>query len=425
MLRCPALAVALLICLMPMSTLMAQPVHVEVVQTQNEGWQLLVDGQPYRIRGAGGNHSLTDLAAAGGNTTRTWGVGEQTRAYLDEAHRHGIRVIVGIWLGHPRHGFDYSDIEQVRAQYTHVRESVESLKDHPAVLMWSLGNEMEHGDGESNAALWSHLQACAALVKDLDPHHPVATVFAEISETKIAAVQTLCPDIDVIGFNSYGGAPTVPVRYREAGGRLPYIVTEFGPLGTWEVRKDAHGMVMEPTSTQKAETYERAYLALDGDEAMCLGSLAFLWSHKQEATHTWFGMWLEDGSKVAAVDTMTRLWSGREPENRCPVIEPIEAVGGTSERAGARLSFALSVSDPDGDPLTAIWELHREAGEYVTGGDYQARPGRVDEAMLEGDLEHAVIELPREPGRYRLYVTVHDGRGGAATANVPLYVSGS
>ena len=51
----------------------------------------------------------------------------------------------------------------------------------------------------------------------------------------------LCPDIDIVGINSYGGAASVPERYRKAGGTKPYILTEFGPPGRWEIEATAWG----------------------------------------------------------------------------------------------------------------------------------------------------------------------------------------
>lgn len=400
----------------------AEPSKVELVRV-GEGWRLLVDGEPYRIRGAGGNHSPADLVEAGGNTLRTWGVGPETESILDEADRHGLKVMVGIWLGHTRHGFDYHDKKQTTAQLMHVREAVERFRDHPALLLWGLGNEMEVGENEGDPVFWAHLQEAAQVIQDLDPNHPVATVFAEIGGDKVATVQRLCPAIEAIGSNSYAGASSIPERYREAGGELPYLVTEFGPDGTWEVPKDKHGMVLEPTSTEKAGMYERSYRALEADETLCLGSFAFLWAHKQEATHTWFGMWLETGDKVASVDTMTRLWGGSAPENLCPRIAPVTSMDGTEGVGGQVLHFGIEASDPDGDDLDVTWSLYREANEYYTGGDPQARPGLVEGAVMDPGDERTAVVLPEQAGKYRLYVTVRDGRGGAATANVPLFVA--
>ena len=118
----------------------ADAVPVELRQTE-EGWQLLRDGEPYFIRGAGGDGSLEQLAAAGANSVRTWGA-EGVGELLDEAHALGLTVAVGIWLGHERHGFDYNDPSQVAAQLQAARETVLRYKDHPAVLLWGLGKDL-------------------------------------------------------------------------------------------------------------------------------------------------------------------------------------------------------------------------------------------------------------------------------------------
>src|SRR5262245_1765555 len=92
--------------------LSAVPVQVE----QREGkWQLLRGGRLFLIQGAGGSGSLARLKSAGANSIRTWGV-DNVGPLLDEAQRLNMTVAVGIWLGHERHGFRYSDPAQVAAQ---------------------------------------------------------------------------------------------------------------------------------------------------------------------------------------------------------------------------------------------------------------------------------------------------------------------
>ena len=53
----------------------AGPVRVEVVPHEG-GWRLLRGGEPYVIKGAGGDGSLELLAASGANSIRTWGADE-------------------------------------------------------------------------------------------------------------------------------------------------------------------------------------------------------------------------------------------------------------------------------------------------------------------------------------------------------------
>ena len=78
-------------------------------------------------------------------------------------------------------------------------------------------SEMYDAAEGDDAAVWSHVQALAAMIKDLDPHHPTMTVTAEIGGAKVRAVHTLCPDVDIMGINSYGGLPSVPESSRSGG----------------------------------------------------------------------------------------------------------------------------------------------------------------------------------------------------------------
>ncbi|MFT4628894.1 MAG: hypothetical protein ACI8PZ_007590, partial [Myxococcota bacterium] len=225
-------------------------VPVEVV-LHDGAWSLVRDGQPYRIRGAGGDRDLELLAAIGGNSIRTWGVGDETAALLDAAQALDLTVSVGLWLGHPRHGFDYADAGQVAAQLAEVRAAVEAYRDHPAVLLWGLGNEMEGFEGGDDPAMWAAVCEAARAIRELDPHHPVMTTTADIGGGRIAGVDR-CDAIAIHGVNSYGGAPSVPERYAASGGRKPVVVTEYGPPGTWEIGRTAFGAAPEATSTEKA-----------------------------------------------------------------------------------------------------------------------------------------------------------------------------
>jgi hypothetical protein len=390
-----------------------------------DGYQLVREGKPYLIRGAGGDGSLALLAKAGGNSVRTWGA-DKLDARLDEAHGLGLTVAVGIWLGHERHGFDYNNADQVAAQFEQARQIIERYKDHPAVLLWGLGNEMEGYERGDNAAIWSAVNNLAALGKEIDPNHPTMTVIAEIGGDRVKNIHRLCPSIDIVGINSYGGVASLPKRYAEAGGKKPFIVTEFGPPGVWESQKNAWGVTPELTSTEKAayyrKAYERAVLAQPGK---CLGAYGFTWGFKQEATATWFGMLLPDGSKLAAVDAMAELWSGKPPANRCPVIDKLSLDGTPQLDPQETVSAVLRASDPEGGKLEVRWVLSAEAEALGTGGDAEPEPERFPDAIVAADNEHAELKMPANPGGYRLFAYVYDGHGGAAVANLPLLVKGT
>lgn len=392
------------------------------VEPANGGWQLTRDGHPYVIKGVGGNKRLDQLAAVGGNSIRTWSA-DNLGTVLDEAHKLGLTVTVGLWLGHERHGFNYNDADQVATQFKAVHDAIVRYKDHPAVLIWGLGNEMEGYAAGDNAAIWSAINSLAAMAQRLDPNHPTMTVVAEIGGDRVKNIHRLCPDIDIVGINSYGGGATIPERYRAAGGTKPYLLTEFGPPGMWEVKKTDWGAAPELTSTQKAAAYKATYVAnVTENSRYCLGSYAFLWGQKQETTATWFGLLLPDGSRLEGVDTLSELWTGRPVANRCPVITAMQLSGEARVKPNATVHVRLAATDPDQDPLKVQWVLQGEQLQFGVGGDDEAAPPSYPDAIRKSDASSADIRLPDGGGGYRLFAYVSDNKGGAAVANIPLFV---
>jgi hypothetical protein len=395
-------------------------VPVRVVEAGGKA-QLVRDGKPYVVKGAGigGDGSLPLLAELGGNSLRTWGV-EGLDKKLDEAQRLGLTVAVGIWLGHERHGFRYNDPDAVARQAEEVRRVVLKYKDHPAVLVWGLGNEME-GEG-TNDAIWSAINDLAVNVKALDPDHPTMTVIAELGRdgVKVKNLQRLCPAVDIVGINSYAGAGSVPKRYRESGGIKPFLLTEFGPPGAWESAKTTWNAPLELTSTAKAAFYRRGFEA--GTQG--LGSYAFIWGSKQEATATWFGMLLPDGRRLAAAEAMGELWSGEAPANRCPTIAVLTLDGPDTVGPGATVHARIVTKDPETDPLEVRWLLRAEVTHPAVGGDREEPPAEFPGAIVSSSHAGATVRLPREGGGYRIFAYVGDGQGGAAVANVPLFIDG-
>ncbi|MGC6423716.1 MAG: glycoside hydrolase family 2 TIM barrel-domain containing protein [Lentimonas sp.] len=385
---------------------------VELVQT-NQSSQLRVKGKSFRIRGAGGPASLKLLSEAGGNSTRTWGFDQLENGLLDDAYENGIMVSVGIWL---RHDLDYNDLQQVNTQIAHALEGVRKYKDHPAILLWGVGNEME-GNGE-NIAIWKHVEEIAKLIKKEDPTRPTMTVIAEISGNKIEYINEHCPSIDIIGINAYGGAPSVPQRYREKGGSKPYILAEYGPRGPWDYPKNEINSLDESLTKTKSAYYLKAYEAIDQDVELGLGSYAFMWGQKMEATPTWFGMFLKDGRKTPTVDVMTAAWSGKEVENKSPQIDSIRLIGSRTVNTKSKVSAKIKASDPEGDPLKVEWVLMANSGTYITMGYKQATPPVFPENILQSSENEVTFRVPEKPGLYRIFAYVGDEHGGADAANI-------
>ena len=122
--------------------LWADAIPVHVVE-QDGKFTLYRDGQPYFIKGVGGTSKFELLAETGGNSLRTWGSPDYNKSFLDRAHEAGLSVAIGMWVDHERHGFDYSDDAVVRDQIERHCKIIDKYKDHPAVLLWGIGNEVE------------------------------------------------------------------------------------------------------------------------------------------------------------------------------------------------------------------------------------------------------------------------------------------
>ncbi len=399
----------------------APPAGVQVVR-KDARFELLRNGAPYLVKGGGGGeNALESLAKAGGNSIRLWG-DDHLGDMLDRAQKLGLTVTAGIWLGQVRQGFDWSVAAGLIKQREHIRAVIGKHKGHPALLCWALGNEMEDPQGK-NGAVWTQINNLARLVKELDPAHPTMTVVAELGGDKVKNFHALCPDVDILGINSYGGAASVAERYKKLGGTKPFILTEYGPNGIWETTKNAIGAYPELTSTEKAESYRRAYRStVLGADGLCLGSYAFLWGQKQEVTATWFSMFLDDGTRLGAAEAVAELWTGKAPANRVPVIKSLTLNGAANGKPGATATAALEASDPEGDPLKITWSLQRDPGEYGSGGDKEEAPPTFPDAIVKSDKQTATIVFPNDGGLYRLFATVRDDHGGGAVANVPLRV---
>ena len=399
----------------------ATTADVQIVH-RNGRFELLRNGETYLVKGGGGGENeLESLAKAGGTSIRLWD-DQRLGDVLDRAQKLGLTVTAGIWLGQVRQGFDWNDPARLIKQREHLRTVVEKHKDHPALLCWALGNEMEDPEGR-NVAVWTQINHLARMVKELDPAHPTMTVIAEIGGDKVKNFHRHCPDVDILGINAYGGAATLAKRYRKLGGTKPFILTEYGPNGIWETKRNTIGAYPEPTSTEKAEAYRHAYRStVVASDGICLGSYAFLWGQKQEVTSTWFSMLLADGTRLGAAEVMSELWTGKAPANRVPVIKSLTLKGNPTGKAGTTSVAMLDAFDPEGDPLKITWRLQRDPAEYGTGGDKEATPPTFPEAIVNSDQRTATVAFPKDGGLYRLFAIVRDDHGGGAVANVTLRV---
>jgi len=403
----------------------SEPVPVTVGQDKDGNYTVFRDGEPYFIKGAGGSTRLDLLVESGGNSIRTWTTNDAERI-LDEAHERGLTVMLGIWLGHERHGFDYDDEQAVARQKEEAREKILQYKDHPALLTWGLGNEVNLR--YTNTRVWHAVEDIAKMAKKLAPDKLVTTVIAGISEENARLIKEKVPSIDFLSINTYGGLDQLPERVRETVWDGPYAVTEWGPTGHWQVDRTDWDVPIEPTSTEKSEQYRSRYQnSILGDSERCIGSYTFLWGQKQETTPTWFGLFLETGEITEVVDAMHYNWTGEWPEERAPSIHSL-TIDGQSARdniylnPGDTYSASVEGSHPHGQAYEVRWEFLPESTDIRIGGDPEERPETIPGLEVEKDGETLVFRAPGTPGPYRLFTYLVTAENRAATANIPFYV---
>jgi hypothetical protein len=375
-------------------------------------------GKPYFVKGAGGRGSLEQLAARGANSIRTWDT-NGLAATLDQAEKLGLTVSAGIWLEPESDWFSYQTPAHCDKQAARIRKQVMLHRDHPALLAWGLGNEVE-GDG-SNDAYWRQLDRLALLVREIDPAHPTFTAIAGMNPAKAAGMNAHATHLDYVGINTYGAIFNLRKQLDKLGWKRPWMLTEWGPRGFWETPKTSFGAPLEQTSSEKAVMMRKAYQDTITTGGGCLGSYVFVWGWKFEATATWFGIFTHEGETTAAADTLQEMWSGTKPGNQAPAIEELHGVPKLSLAPGDPFDASIRATDPDGDPLVWHWAVLPEIKGHHSA-DRPPMPKAVTGTIVDASGDNVSVTAPDRAGIYRLHVWVKDGKGQAATANTPFQV---
>jgi hypothetical protein len=411
-----------------LNTLKSKVAKVTIKNTEGK-YQLLVNNEPFYIKGAGlefGN--IPALAKHNGNSFRTWRTdnGEQSgKEVLDEAHKYGLMVTMGIEVARERHGFDYNDEAAVKEQKERIRKEVLEFKDHPSLLIWAIGNELNLRS--TNPRVWDAVNDISKMIHDIDPNHPTTTTLAGMSQQDIEYIKERCKNIDILSIQLYGSIVKLPKFLKDFGWIGPYMVTEWGATGHWEVPKTSWDIPIEENSSVKAANYlKRHQIAIESDTTQCLGSYVFLWGQKQERTPTWYGVFLEDGKETESVDVMHYIWSKKWPENRTPQIKSFTLNNKTAYQSvilkpNKDAKATIDIVDFENNTINYSWEVLRESTDLKDGGDKENRPESIDVQLTRNQNREINFKLS-EKGNYRLFVYADDGYNHAATANIPFKV---
>ncbi|MBJ6118345.1 hypothetical protein JAO76_09090 [Pontibacter sp. BT310] len=397
---------------------------VEIVGSHGN-YKLYRHGKPYFIKGAAGYKYFDRVKAYGGNSIRVWHTDEAERI-LDEAHANGLTVTLGLWLPREVDGFNYYDKKMVAQQKEEIREIVLKYKDHPALLMWGIGNELY--SESANVKVWDAVNGIAEMIHELDPNHPTTTTVMNVPLKDVNLIAERCPALDVLSINSFGAMHNLREELAKTDWKGPYIISEFGARGYWEAFYTEWLAPIEQTSSEKAtyskERYERTVAA---DSGQCLGSYVFMWGSKQETTPTWFSLIADSGEETQLVHVMHELWTGKKNDkNEAPYVAYLtlndkHAIDNVYLKPGEPATASIYAFDPEGKPLRLQWEVLPEAKPADGNMGKEVKPTPVKGVLQQVD-GHKISLTPKQEGAYRLFVYLYDGDGNVATANFPYFV---
>jgi hypothetical protein len=402
------------------------PIRTEIVERGGH-FVLLRDGQPYTIRGAGiEKGDLSALVARGGNSIRNWST-HSAREMLDHAQQLGVTISLCLNVSRERHGFNYDVDEAIARQFAEAKADVLRYRNHPALLSWIIGNELNHDF--KNPRVFDAVNDISKMIHRLDPNHPTTTTLANFSDEMARLMNARAADLDFVSIQSYGDLVNLPRYIRQSRFTRPIMITEWGAIGHWEVTATPWGAPIEQTSSEKANNYRKMHDSVISELAhLSIGSYVFLWGQKQERTATWYGLFTENGDSTEAVDVMQAIWTGKLPANQAPRLLSMRLDGQVSHdnvklKPGQVYDARVQSSDPDGDTLSYQWEVRHETNAKQVGGDTEDIPPLVTGVIDSGGAAEISVRAPTQPGAYRLFIYVQDGHGHAAHANIPFLVS--
>ena len=338
----------------------------------------------YEIKGVGGEQFLQIAKDAGANTIRTWAIytDYRTRDVLDEADNLGIKVILGFWMAHQGDNggwqWDYAD-DGTDYYVNQLNNFLQLYGNHPAVLMWGLGNEVNISPEYLQCA-----NTLSTIIHNYKPSNITCIVIVNAPQSTINAIEQYAPDIDMIGANSYGSAGVAgAINDLTTYWGKAYFISEYGQRGTWAVPNTSWGTAIEDTPQVKVNDLNNCHNAINNADANCKGSVVFLWQPFLMHTHTWWGCLLPENPEIESQSTgmvpyttpysdlMEKHFTGSYPDDRAPIISNITINGSSANSitltAGNNFTCSVTATDPDGDTITYKWWVYNYNGNEREG----------------------------------------------------------
>jgi O-antigen biosynthesis protein len=217
------------------------------------------------------------MAALGINTVRTYTPPHPE--LLDEAARHGLRVMVGLpW---PQHVAFLDDTKLKRRIRAEMLAGIRELGSHPAVLMFALGNEIPPG-----VVRWHGRVRVERFLRRLYEEAKAAAPDTLFTYVNFPPTEFLdIPFFDVCAFNVYlhheADLRAYIARLQHIGGQKPLLLAEAGADSV----REGEGGQARITAMHVRAAFEEG----------CCGAVAFAWTDEWwrggDTVHDWhFGL---------------------------------------------------------------------------------------------------------------------------------------
>lgn len=391
-----------------MSLMAGQAAAGVVIRGEKGSWSLEVDGKPFEIKGVGcgihrgknGEDYLKMAKEMGANVVRTWGTDQGTQEYLDRAAELGLKVIAGIWLNHATQDGKFSyrdDKEYVWAKRREILSYVTRFRNHPAVLMWGLGNETIYftKDEVERRELCAFMEEMVQVIHRVDPNHPV--VYASASKMDFTYLARDVPSLDVIGANEYSSVRSLHSGWQDAGFDKPYLVTEYGPYTHHDRPCDVNRRASEPQDYQKAMLYRSLTEQIWEFGGYNLGGVAFHLGETTQESMTWWNL-NEGQKKRPSYWVMYQLYTGQKPPCAFLRLRKLTLDRYRGVAPGAWIDVKVCPAD-DAVPDVATSYRLSTAKEGIL--EYYVNEWVPAEVEAQGLT--ARIRMPQKKGVYRVY----------------------
>jgi len=419
----------------------SSPGNKTVAITEANGrFMLYRNGKPYYIKGvnAGNLVYLRDAKDAGANSIRVYNT-DSAQQILDSAAHLGLSVFLGLGMSYADKEMDYTDKYAVALQFEKIKKEVLKYKDHPALLLWGVGNETNLFFDDKPTRIRSRIAICKAIndiakmIHEVDPNHPTIIPVTGGSSNRINAF--FCEDVDLIGYNSF---EPFDQQLKKTYWKGPYIISEFGAKGYWTNHHTEWYNYPEQTSIEKSAFMRKQYQVFNSDSANCLGSYAFMWGHKQEYTSTWFSLYTARGEQTTMIDELKSLWerkpSPAETSIRSMTIDNKADTSNIYVRASALLKVSFTLTDTLSLNGSLYWEIQPDNVQYLDASLISQQTTVIDSAFTtvanavrldagkDNRQGHLFMKAPSKEGPYRLFLYLKNRENKVATANACFYV---